>query len=848
MHFIKSGSGVITDSTESLHSNWQLTATAPNAIDNPEILAKKELEWIPATVPGTVAQALQTAGKWSIDKSEDFDDRDWWYQCTFESRENDQATSKSLYFDGLATLAEVWLNGECVLISNNMFVHYEVNVTRLLQASNNLSICFRSLNSALSERRPRPQWKTKLVSHQQLRWFRTTLLGRIPGWTPPVASVGPWRDIHLVSRGTISITEISIRPYVEHDDGVVSVSCFIQHNEENTEIKGKVSIGTYEASLEYKEQGKTFLLTGELRHPNPERWWPHTHGSPTLYQCSITIQIDDQTVTIDCGAIGFRMIEIDQNNGAFSISVNGQPIFCRGACWTVNDVISLTGTPHDLEKCLKLAMDAGMNMLRVGGTMVYESERFYSLCDQLGIMIWQDFMFANMDYPNTDTQFASSVSNEISQQLMRWQSHPCISVYCGNSEIEQQAAMMGMPGESWRSELFSRFIPSLCEKIHPDIPYIPSTPSGGALPFHVGRGVTHYYGVGAYMRPISEVRRANVRFTSECLGFSNVPESSTLNTLFDGQSPVCHHPLWKSRVPRDSGSAWDFEDVRDFYLKEIFQKDPVTLRCFDMTEYLALSRVTTGEVMGQVYSEWRSAHNHCRGALVWFYKDLWPGAGWGVVDSSGLPKACYYYLKRAWKAQQVVLTDEGLDGVHIHIINESEHPLNTSMDLTLLRDDQIVVARVTKECNIDGRSTLTLIADELLNGFYDVSYAYRFGPQNHDVVVATINDNAGNTINDAYLFPGQRKLIKHRNINLITSVSMEEGGNYVLSVQSDTFLQAVHFDVSGFLPNDNYFHLMPGMKKLILFERDSEVEKKFRAYIEALNLDEPLKITYKKST
>jgi beta-mannosidase len=349
------------------------------------------------------------------------------------------------------------------------------------------------------------------------------------------------------------------------------------------------------------------------------------------------------------------------------------------------------------------------------------------------------------------------------------------------------------------------------------------------------------------MRPISEVRRANVRFTSECLGFSNVPESKTLNYLFDGQSPVCHHPKWKSRVPRDTGSAWDFEDIRDFYLKEIFQKDPVPLRCFDMDQYLSLSRVTTGEVMEQVYSEWRSAHNQCGGALVWLYKDLWPGSGWGIIDSNNLPKACYYYLKRVMQPLQLTLTDEGLDGIHIHIINEAEKQLNAILELTLLRNDQIVVARQTKECDINGRSTLTLIADEMLGGFYDISYAYRFGPQNHDVVSAILKDKAGNTISEAFHFTGKRKLTKHRNVNLIAYAVITEEGNYLLSLRSDTFLQAVHFDVSGFLPQDNYFHLMPETEKRILFEHDGEDSKKFRAYIEALNLDEPIKISVKNS-
>ncbi len=844
MQFIKSGSGVTSSTADFLRSDWRLASAEPHSIGNPSELEKKALDWVPAIVPGTVAQALQEAGKWDISHNGDFDARDWWYQCTFESDVSNRSGAKVLRFSGLATLAEAWLNGVNILTSDNMFLEYEIDVTRLLQSSNNLTICFRSLDRALNERRPRPRWKTRLVSHQQLRWIRTTLLGRIPGWTPPVAVVGPWRDIALDSCDPLFVKDISLRPYLEDGHGVVDFSCGIETAADQS-INAVLHLSANSNGLHVEKRNTGYLISGQLRLKQPELWWPHTHGHPALYKCGIELNAGGRSVSIDCGEIGFRTVTVNQKDGAFDISVNGEKVFCRGACWTVNDIVSIHGSPRELERCLMLAQDAGMNMIRIGGTMVYESELFYSLCGKLGIMVWQDFMFANMDYPVEDGEFESSVKNEITQQLKRWQSHPCITVYCGNSEVEQQAAMLGVPQELWRSHLFSQLIPDLCAQWHPGVPYVPSTPSGGALPFHVGSGITHYYGVGAYMRPIAEVRRANVRFTPECLGFSNVPENETLNALFDVQVPVCHHPLWKSRVPRDSGSAWDFEDIRDYYLKELFHKDPVQLRCFDMEQYLALSRITTGEVMQKVFSEWRSVSNQCGGALVWFYKDLWPGAGWGIIDSSGTAKACFYYLKRVWQPQSVVLTDEGLDGIHAHIINETGRPLIGNLELMLIRDDNVIVAKATKDCEVTPRSKHTLLSDELLGGFYDVSYAYRFGPPKHDVAVATLRDVNGATISEAFHFPGQRNTSSRHKANLIAEAAETGNGDYLLSLQSDVFLQAVHFDITEYSPEENYFHLAPGRKKDVLFRRTAENAKKFKAYVEALNLDEPLKIAVK---
>src|SRR5262249_10571686 len=157
-------------------------------------------------------------------------------------------------------------------------------------------------------------------------------------------------------------------------------------------------------------------------------------------------------------------------------------------------------------------------------------------------------------------------------------------------------------------------------------------PSGGVLPFHVRDGIAHYYGIGAYRRTPAELRQADVKFSSECLGFSHIPEPETVNRVMGGALPALHHPRWKQRVPRDAGPGWDFEDVRDHYLQHLFAVDPVALRSFDMPRYLQLSRVVPGEVLHQAFSEWRGGHSHNQGGLVWFYKDLWPGAGWGIVD------------------------------------------------------------------------------------------------------------------------------------------------------------------------------------------------------------------------
>jgi len=845
MLLTKSGSSTRSETTLELNSDWQLACVAPGAISHPTDLQNIPLEWIPAIVPGTVAQSLQVAGRWDLTAAFDFDASDWWYQTHFGFAPN-QSLPAILQFEGLATLAQVWLNGENILTSDNMFVEHRMDVSRLLQANNTLTLCFRSMNALLSERRPRPRWKTRLVQQQQLRWIRTTLLGRIPGWSPPIAPVGPWRSMSLITVEPAIVSDLSVRTLLKGLSGEVDISCLVQTDKAIDTIEASLNVAGKSGPLAVIRQDDGFRIQGQLTIDQPSMWWPHTHGEPALHHCELHIRFADQMLNVHCGDVGFRTITVDQQQGAFDVYINGVKIFCRGACWTVNDIVALYGSAQDMVQMLTLARDAGVNMLRIGGTMIYESEWFYSVCDRLGILVWQDFMFANMDYPIDDETFRASVTLEVSQQLQRWQSHPCITVYCGNSEVEQQAAMLGMPAELWRSQLFGELIPRLCEHYHPGIPYIASTPSGGVLPFHVGAGVTHYYGVGAYLRPVTEVRRAQVRFTPECLGFSNVPEPQTVNNLFDGQLAATHTPIWKSRVPRDSGTGWDFEDVRDHYLKILFGLDPVQLRWVDTERYLALGRITSGEMMSQVYAEWRSPYSQCGGALVWFYKDLWPGAGWGIVDSTGIPKACYYYLKRAWQPRQIVITDELLDGLHLHVINETTEALKGNLEIRLLKYDNVTVAKASRDCDIAPRSSLTFYSDDLLGGFYDVSYVYRFGPPKHDVVAATLKDESGNTISESYYFPGQHRVIPSQTAtHLIAEAVQDETGDYRVHVQSDIFLYSVHFEVDGFIPSDNYFHLLPGVRKEILLRKVSHEEKKFKAYVTALNLQESVKVTIK---
>ncbi len=808
-----------------LADGWEMTTTRAGEAVDPESLLAANRDWMPAAVPGTVAAAWRTAGGWDIDTRHDFDAQDAWYRVRFTLPPS--SLPRFLRFEGLATLAEVWVNGTSILHSRNMFVSHDCDVTALLRQENELYIRFESLNAAIKTKRPRPRWRTRLVEHQNLRWFRTTLLGRMPGWAPYATPVGPWRPIFIEECAHLRVHQAEIKTSVEGGEGVVTADIHLQTLQKQQIRNASLVIEGISFPLTCRsEEGGTdgrgpastaggtataggMIFSGEARMPDVALWWPHTHGTPSRYRITICVEVSGTPVTLDLGWIGFRTVQWDSG-----FKINDRPVFCRGACWTPLDAVSFGGDTASYRLALQLARDAGINMLRLSGTMVYETDLFYDLCDEMGILVWQDLMFANMDYPDADIPFMAEVEEEVRQILNRLQLHPCLVLLCGNSEVEQQVAMLGLQRSQWRSPLFYEKIPALCRKYLHDLPYLPATPTGGALPFQVNTGAAHYYGVGAYLRPLSDARRSEVRFASECLGFANVPSAQTLREVFQSREAVIHHPRWKAGTPRDSGSGWDFEDVRDHYLKALFGIDPVPLRYANPDRYLALSRVVTGEVMAAVFSEWRRERSVCRGGLVWFYKDLYPGAGWGIVDSLGHPKAAYYYLKRVFTPLTLFFSDEGLNGLQCHLVNETAHARGVSLRIALYREGRVRVAEKTLSLALPSHGQQEITLAELFDGFLDMTYAYRFGPPGHDLVVATLFEQ-DQCLAQAFYFPQGLPSEQRADIGLEAAVARSPQGVWELTVKAQGFAQSVAIEIKGYSPEDNYFHLEAGQPRVI---------------------------------
>jgi beta-mannosidase len=820
-----------------LTARWECAPAAPGST-----AALPASAWRPASVPGTVASVLREDGDWSLSSRRDFDAEDWWYRGRFSSPAPAPGHRVFLEFAGLATVADVWLNGHHLLSSTSMFVAHDVDVSRHLERDNELLIRFASLDAVLQTKRPRPRWKTRLVRHQGLRWIRTALLGRAPGWSPPVAAVGPWRPVWIDDRvgGTVEALHVNAR--LVGGGGVVSVLARLAPFGGQTVDEAAVTVGDHTAQLQtHPGPGGRVELRAEVRFDSVEPWWPHTHGVPRLYPIRATAHVAGEELLLGSGAIGFRTLAASTDHGGFELRVNDVPLFARGACWTTTDVVTLTGSRDAYRSALESARAAGMNLLRVSGAMFYEADDFYDLCDELGILVWQDFMFASMDYPSDDPSFTAEVCREANQLLDRLAARPSLAVLCGNSEVEQQATMLGLPASRGRHRLFEEVLAALCRARAPGIPYVASTPSGGVLPFHVDTGICHYYGVGAYRRGPDDVRRSGVRFASECLAFANVPDDRMIHQVLGPLPASIHQDVWKARVPRDAGASWDFEDVRDHYAQQLFRIDPRTLQQHDPARYLALGRVVTGELMASTFAEWRRVGSTCRGGLVWFFRDLWPGAGWGVIDSDGRPKAAYYYLKRALAPVALFLLDEGLNGLVVHAVNDTGDALDTELRFTAWRDGDVQVLSATTPLPLPARQAVAHSVDGMLGRFADTTYAYRFGPPSHEVSVAELVERtSGRRLASAFHFPVGLPNEIEPDVGLQAVAEWRATGPRV-TVRARRFTQSVVLDVPGFQCADNYFHLAPGMEMTVALAARSRPDRP-GGQVRALNSATPVEL------
>ncbi len=745
---------------------------------------------------------------------EGLDSVDWWYQLSLPSEQpgadGEADMAWHLQAPGLATLAELWLDDERLLVQANQFLPMDVDIGPVLRWSGRtLTLVFRSLDKALLAKRPRPMWKAPMVRHQQLRWWRTSLFGRSPSWTPPVPLIGPTGPLCLVQAGPVRCDAMQLHTDWQHGEGRLHLQAQVHSP---LALQGAELLLSRDGQIQtcplvlVAKGGACFEVSADLALPGVLPWWPHTHGEPALYGAQIRWNSVDATAggAQDLGLLGFRRVELDTAQGDFHVHINGRSLFARGV-----NLLPPEPTLADLDAqgwrhALQPYVDAGMNMLRIPGNMAYGSEAFYRCCDELGLMVWQDLMFSNMDYPADDAEFQAEVQREINYHVPRLQAHPSLVIWCGNSEVSQQALMYAAPRERWAPALFHAWMPAWLKAAGAHLPYWPSSVHGGSFPCRADEGTTSYYGVGVYLRPLEDARRSGLRFATECLGLANEPMS-------------VRQGGWE---PRDQAIGGDFVAVRDHYLAALFKVDPAELAAHDPARYLDLSRVTSAQVMAAAFEEWRRDTSACRGALIWFGRDVQAGAGFGILDHEGQAKTPFHTLRRVLRPRALSFSDEGGNGLFLHAVNETGRPVQGHVNLTLYRADGSRVDAGRLPLDVPAWSNRCVPAGDAFDWFLDLSWAYRFGPPVAHVVSAQWVSNDGEILAEHTDLPAGWNLPMQSDLawqlSLIDTCTTASGGTEVrLQVQVGGFAQAVLVDAPGWAAGDQCFHLLPGQPKVL---------------------------------
>jgi beta-mannosidase len=332
---------------------------------------------------------------------------------------------------------------------------------------------------------------------------------------------------------------------------------------------------------------------------------------------------------------------------------------------------------------------------------------------------------------------------------------------------------------------------------------------------------------------VDDARRSEVRFATECLAFAN-PAAGTSADRFTAQ-PLLSYDLESvvTHINSERHATGAFEFVRDYYLSQLFKEDPRRLWQIDRKQYAYLTEIASAEVMGLTFNEWRRIDSSCAGALVWFWRDLAPGNGWGILDVHGVPKASYYYLRRALQPMCVFFTDEGCNEPAIHVVNETAHNLVGRLAVSAHRKGDSVALSAERALSVNARSAVCVSMSSIFDWFVDFGYAFQFADASYDILSAEVKDASGAKLADAIFFPTGPARPADPELSLEAKLHRSADA-LTLSVVANRFAQAVRVEVPGFIPEDNYFHLLPGRQRHIRLRRGKSLQGS-RGTITALN-------------
>lgn len=802
---------------------------------------KGDEKWLPATVPGCVhtdllenklipdplfginARSLQ----W-------IEQEEWEYRCTFEGSsyllDHDQL---EIWFYGVDTFAEIQLNGKTILVTNNMFHPWKANVRDLIhEGENTIDVRFASpYKKGLEEFKKLPY---SLPSANDKGDFKVSPFVRKPAyqfgwdWAPRLLTSGLWKNIELLAWNKLKIRDFYVLQRAQSPE-IASLSCELDLDVHSA---GEYIYAVY-VDKDLILTGKARLMAGinKLSLPfdicNPRLWYPRGYGRPEIYK--ITIDIKDNDILLDTRqtTTGIRKVELvskdSGSDGDFHFRINGMDVFAKGANIVPLDIILPRVKKEDYETLVNNAVSVNMNMLRVWGGAAYENDAFYNLCNAEGIMVWQDFMFACNMYPS-DNIFVESVIQELDYNIKRLRNHPSVVLWCGNNEILEGFHLWGWKEqlgihsrEAFKSyeRLFYQIIPEILSGLDGLRPYLPSSPSSSFFEAPgLGSGDYHYWEIIKKPLPLSAYAENTGRFMSE-FGFKSYPDIKTIRSYaeekdFDINSEVLEfHQGWESGA-----------EMVDRHVNDLFGK------ARDFEHFLYLSQLTQKHAIKIAIEAHRRAKPRCMGSLLWQLNDSWPCASWSATDYFGRWKALMYELKHLFATNMIspVINKNELE---VYVISDHPQQLSLNASIKLIDFDGVEIFKKELEVLSDGKSQkiFSIPLDKM-----------------------NIADRKTRVVLVTELFAGDKK--QDRNLFYFVNPSelllkpaspkiefSDTGNKTMIFLHSDTLVKNIfieNLDAGGFF-SDNFFDLLPGENKSVIFQPDANILPDSKFAIKCLN-------------
>lgn len=798
--------------------------------------------WYPATVPGCVhTDLLQNKliddpfYRDNEQKQQWIGKTDWEYRTSFKVTPQILARDNlELVFDGLDTYAEVFLNDKPLLKADNMFRTWRVACKDGLKVGDNtLRIHFRS---PISEVLPLMAKLTYQLPAGNDQGEKTSPYTRKApyhygwDWGPRFVTSGIWRPVSLEAWDSARLSDLHIRQtQVGREQANLSAQIDIVSARAGAAdlIVENVTNHTIAATQQVTLAIGSNHFVLDFVIPKPALWWPNGLGSHPLYEFRTRLIIAGNLADERSIRTGLRSLEVKQENDgwgkSFAFIINGVPVFGKGANWIPADSFP-SRIPKDRYRwLLKSAADANMNMLRVWGGGIYESDDFYNLCDELGILVWQDFMFACSMYPGNQ-EFLDNVRAEAEDNVRRLRNHPSIAIWSGNNEIEGAWFNWGwrqsLPASVWDDyqKIFDGVLKEACATLDPATLYWPSSPHGGLPddPNSLKSGDTHSWKVWHFAAPFTDYQKEFPRFMSE-YGFQSFPQIETVASYTLASEHEIHSPVMMAHQRHPRGNQL----IKEYMLREYPEPK-------DFESFLYVSQVLQAEGIKVGAEHLRRIMPRNMGSLYWQLDDCWPVASWSSIDYYGRWKALQYYARRFYSS--VLLSPHVADGnLQFQVVSDRTEAIKALLNVEVRDFDGNKMLTFNQDVTVtplQSKSYLTIPVAHLLAGR---------NPNNLMIYCELLVDNKVISSNEYFFAPYKALSLPEPEIGFDV-VRIRNG--YKIALTANKFARAVYLSTSteGFFA-DNYLDLLPGKKVEVEFRTRMNVPlKEFREQLKIRSL------------